>query len=82
MLLNKVRHIEKYDEIKEVIKNIDWAHAKSLDPKILEALNEHTRLKVKEYSYAHEHVLEKKNINMCDAIKAKRTCLKDKNKTE
>jgi hypothetical protein len=46
MLLNKVRHFEKYDDIKEDIKNIDWTDAKSLDPKILEALNEHTWLKV------------------------------------
>ncbi len=45
MLLNKVRHIEKYDDIKEDIKNIDWTEAKSLDPKILETLKEHTRLK-------------------------------------
>jgi hypothetical protein len=46
MLSNKVRHIEEYDEIKEKIKNIDWADAKSLDSKILEVLKKHTRLKV------------------------------------
>jgi hypothetical protein len=46
MLLNKVRHIENFDNIKENIENIDWADAKSLDPKILEALNKHTRLSV------------------------------------
>jgi hypothetical protein len=38
MLLNKVRHIKKYHDIKEDIKNIDWTDAKSLDPKILKAL--------------------------------------------
>jgi hypothetical protein len=46
MLLNKVQHIEGYDEIKEKIKKFDWADAKSLSTKILEALNKHTRLKV------------------------------------
>ncbi len=82
MFLQKVKNNQattKEDE--KSILSIDWTD-KPEDLKIPKVLFELTRLKEKEYSSMHDHILEKRNLNNCNAKDIGRKCQKDPNQNE
>ena len=83
MLLAKVKNNQILStEEEESFKLINCAPDKPEDLKIPQVLILLTRLKEKEYSYAHDHILVKGFLNNCDAKNIGRICKKDPNQNE